>query len=580
MADSTSSKRKTPPTDGPPEADHQKPSKSARTHAEGQNAPTDLTHDAAPQPPSGKKNTRECRTEFTSTTNLADRVLLRVDMLPDAIRNHTRIGKAAAWVAETANAVNDSFNDKEWEVLTFQFRQAYFHLGQSARASPTEHRIMKKMAPEQIMPIHASTSRPFYFILNSLYPCHPKLSELNAVLRHLFRGLKVSSPPRRRMPEELTLIHCNLWPSVSEDKLAELELKDDPLPRLLTQTDVLRSITARQRDEGDDMVDEDRTHAVGEARHDHHRLPLTPRSPDSDAVIGLTKQPPDLQAHTPQPHERFPSTLEATWQDVAKWSREKQLPVARALLRVGLDPRRFSYAHLANDQPYFDKDKDKWDTIFANLDKASGCPSARTSVDAERVGDGRGPQLPSPQSTADQDQSISTAGHHPETPAIRKDILDVALERSAILHSGVTPEQSRQPEAGSSTGSTSQSPLIKLVELFQAMGGRTGNQKPNDHGAWKRQLERLAVLQERSAADRVNISDDLIRIHAQLTELTKKEREADVRDKAVNDLLWQIISTGEGTAVCAMLGGSDLGEVQTELEALERQFGILGAETP
>lgn len=111
------------------------------------------------------------------------------------------------------------------------------------------------------------------------------------------------------------------------------------------------------------------------------------------------------------------------------------------------------------------------------------------------------------------------------------------------------------------------------------MGGGSGDQKLNDHGAWKKQLERLAVLQERSAADRVNISDDLIRIHAQLTELTKKKREADVRDKAVNDLLRQIISNGEGTAVCAMLGGSDLGEVQTELEALERQFGISGGET-
>jgi len=575
MADSTASKRKTPPADGPPEADYQRHSKLARTHADEQNRSIDLTHDAASQPPSVERSTRGSRTQVASTINLADRVLLRVDMLPDAIRNHTRLGKAAAWVAETANAVNDSFDDMEWETLALLFRQAYFHLDQSARASPTNHRLMK-MTGTEVKDVLAT--RPSYFIMNSLYPCHPKLSKFNAQLRLLFRHRKVSTPPRRRMPEQLTLVNCNLWPSVSEDERAELELKDDPLPPFFTQTDVLWSMAPGQRGEGGGLADENQTDTVVVEQHDHHPTPATPRSIDSDTAIELNKKRQDAQVHTPQPQERFPSTLEATWQDVVKWSREKQLPVARALLRVGLDPRHFSYAHLADDQPYFEKDKDKWNTIFANLDKTSGCSSARISVHAEPAGDGRGPHLPSHQSTADQDQPTPTAGHHSETHAAREDILDIALERSGFLQPGVTPEQRRQPKAGSSTRSTSQSPLVKLVELFQAMGRGSGDQKLNDHGAWKRQLERLAVLQERSAADRVNISDDLARIHDQLTDLTKKKKEADVRNKAVNDLLRQIISTGEGAAVCALLGGSDLGEVQTELGALERQFGISGEE--
>ena len=484
-------------------------------------------------------------------------------MLPDDIRSHPRLGKAAAWVVRSANSLNQHFNDKVWGSLTSQFRQAYFHLGRSTRTSPNSHRVMAKATKY----IQDESARPFYFILNSLYFEHPKPDKLNEEMKCRFRLLHRSPPLFEHMPEDLTLIPCNPRPLVSRQdilKAAEQEDEDDYLPRFLTPTDALQSEVDELRAKNALRVAQDQIH--------NHARAITLKPDDLNALVELTKRGQERQVHRPQAQELFPGSDRATWQAVVKWARERNLPVASAIVQARFDPRRFTYSHLADDQPYFDADKDKWDAIFTHFGKKPSPSSTAVCTSPKPGGEGHGRQVPGLQTTKGQPRPVPTADTHSKNPGTQADFPVAATESSEAPQPKTPQEQSTQPEARPTTEPALQSPLVKLIELLQVMGEVPGNQMPNNHGAWKAELEKLAALQERSAADRISISDDMLLSTLHLADLAKKRWDTDQRDKAVNSLLQQIISTREGATVCAMLGGSDLSKVQSELEALEKRF--------
>jgi hypothetical protein len=572
MADSTSLKRKTPPKREASESERKKPSTSPRILMEKKKVTNDIRVTTAPEPPHATESTREPPTSVTSTTNLASHVLLRTDILPDAIQNHQRLLRAGAWAAQSANAVNEHFDNAEWDYIVLQFRHAYFYLGQGPRESPKKHRIVRRVLTKRSIP-NKSAARPLYFLINSLYPRHPDLSQFNKILEAEWRSINMAGPPPvDHMPEPLSLIRCNVQPVVSNRALALLEQVDGTLPLFLIPDDVRRLKGAEQPMEGNATGPNNQTGTVSADQNGNHAGAASPGLEDLDSLFGLTAQRHGREAPVPQPPELFPSSNRFTWQDVAKWASERHLPVASALVHAGLDPRSFSYRHLANDQPYFDADKEKWDAIFARFDKNPRRSNAGASRDGQPVGEGCESDLRVTQPRVDQGLHIPTADIQPGNCTIPADILATATDGSTKPQPGTAQEQMGQYGTSPSTGSTSQSPLVKLVELLQVMGEGSGGNRANNHGAWKVQLAQLAALQEKSAEERIEISNDLIRTYDRLTALTKRKREADLRDKSVNSLLQQIITTGEGTAVCAMLEGSDLGKVQADLKALEKQF--------